>query len=471
LETKRARRPWSRRREDSRGSVSCEGGRARVGTQDTWGNFRFPDDLTSTANRFAFTGHIFDTETGLYYAKARYFDPKLGRFLTQDSFLGQIDEPPSLHRYLYANDNPTRYIDPSGHQGIGAAGRQSVDQLEQGGNPVVYTDEQGGKIVIRDPNAPVNRLKRETAAQLRARWARNAPDAEVVVEEDAQQPQEEGPWRGTNAVTRPLARGLNWAEKQVDRVMAPINEAEEVAADYYEEQARAWTKKKLKPGEHGAFEQSHEATQEGGVPDPHANIAKGFQETGGDVIGAGAYGFTIGIAETGKFIVTDGAGRVVEGFADEATARRFIATREAELAKASRGTQMAARETEALAARGVNRLGSSYPVVKDVRTGTPIPFPEGAALQRVPKADRVAWGLKERGEYIGEWYRRGYQTPSGGWELYDIHHIRPREFGGTNAFENLAPVERSVEHQRFNRFWESYWWAAAYRIRWRSSPV
>jgi RHS repeat-associated protein len=67
------------------------------------------------AERSVFTGHIWDEETGLYNAKARYFDPKLGRFLTQDSFLGQIDEPPSLHRYLYANANPTFYIDPTGH--------------------------------------------------------------------------------------------------------------------------------------------------------------------------------------------------------------------------------------------------------------------------------------------------------------------------------------------------------------------
>jgi RHS repeat-associated protein len=82
---------------------------------DAWGNFRFPEELTASANRFAFTGHVWDQETGLYNAKARYFDPKLGRFLTQDSYLGQIDEPPSLHRYLYANDNPTLYIDPTGH--------------------------------------------------------------------------------------------------------------------------------------------------------------------------------------------------------------------------------------------------------------------------------------------------------------------------------------------------------------------
>ena len=33
-------------------------------------------------NRFGFTGYEWDPETGLYNAKARYFDPQLGRFLT-----------------------------------------------------------------------------------------------------------------------------------------------------------------------------------------------------------------------------------------------------------------------------------------------------------------------------------------------------------------------------------------------------
>ena len=69
----------------------------------------------SASERSVFTGHYFDTETNLYYAKARYFDPQLGRFLSQDSYLGELTEPPSLHRYLYANDNPTFYTDPTGH--------------------------------------------------------------------------------------------------------------------------------------------------------------------------------------------------------------------------------------------------------------------------------------------------------------------------------------------------------------------
>jgi RHS repeat-associated protein len=83
---------------------------------DAWGEYRNPLELNASQNRFGLTGHLFDRETGLYFAKARYLDPQLGRFLTQDNFLGNPDRPPSLHRYFYANDNPIRFVDPTGHQ-------------------------------------------------------------------------------------------------------------------------------------------------------------------------------------------------------------------------------------------------------------------------------------------------------------------------------------------------------------------
>jgi len=104
---------------------------------DAWGNFRFPNELTQSANRFAFTGHIYDQETGLYNAKARYFDPKLGRFLTQDSFLGQIDTPPSLHRYTYGWNRPTFYVDLTGHAGSDA---QAQHFGKHRGEPISLSD-------------------------------------------------------------------------------------------------------------------------------------------------------------------------------------------------------------------------------------------------------------------------------------------------------------------------------------------
>jgi RHS repeat-associated protein len=83
---------------------------------DAWGNIRSSD--SNRWNPFGFTGHEWDEETGLYYAKARFYDPEIGRFLTEDAFEGDPRSPPSLHRYLYANANPTVFIDPDGNIAI-----------------------------------------------------------------------------------------------------------------------------------------------------------------------------------------------------------------------------------------------------------------------------------------------------------------------------------------------------------------
>jgi len=85
---------------------------------DAWGNYRFTSDLAPSKNRFGFTGHYWDNEAGLYYAKARFYDPFTARFTQADSFLGNIDDPPSLHRYFYAHGNPTMFVDPSGNVAI-----------------------------------------------------------------------------------------------------------------------------------------------------------------------------------------------------------------------------------------------------------------------------------------------------------------------------------------------------------------
>ena len=81
---------------------------------DAWGNERA--STGSSWNRFAFTGHEKDEETGLYYFKARFYDPQVGRFLSQDGYLGETNTPPSLHRYLYAYANPTVYVDLYGYE-------------------------------------------------------------------------------------------------------------------------------------------------------------------------------------------------------------------------------------------------------------------------------------------------------------------------------------------------------------------
>ncbi|WP_343349039.1 RHS repeat-associated core domain-containing protein [Terrisporobacter petrolearius] len=66
-------------------------------------------------NEICYTGAIYDVSTGLYYLNARYYDPKNGRFITRDTYRGEINEPDTLHLYAYCANNPINYVDPSGH--------------------------------------------------------------------------------------------------------------------------------------------------------------------------------------------------------------------------------------------------------------------------------------------------------------------------------------------------------------------
>jgi RHS repeat-associated protein len=74
---------------------------ASTGGSDT-GSFRFQD------NPFGFAGEYRDAESGLYYLRARYYDPHLMRFLSRDSAV-------MFNRYSYCSGNPVMLVDPSGN--------------------------------------------------------------------------------------------------------------------------------------------------------------------------------------------------------------------------------------------------------------------------------------------------------------------------------------------------------------------
>ena len=97
---------------------------------DAWGNLRA--SLETEANPFGFTGHEHDGESGLIYAKARFYDPEIGRFLSHDPMGGAVNNPPSLHRYLYAYANPTVYIDPTGRIAILKKASEFLGDLSEG---------------------------------------------------------------------------------------------------------------------------------------------------------------------------------------------------------------------------------------------------------------------------------------------------------------------------------------------------
>jgi RHS repeat-associated protein len=72
----------------------------------------------SQPNEFQFTGEQVDDSTTLEYLRARYYDPVIGRFLTQDPFLGSAMAPLSLNRYPYVLNNPLRWLDPWGLRNV-----------------------------------------------------------------------------------------------------------------------------------------------------------------------------------------------------------------------------------------------------------------------------------------------------------------------------------------------------------------
>jgi RHS repeat-associated protein len=78
-----------------------------------WANDYTPFGETTGANGFndefaRFTGKEMDPDTGLYYSNARWYDPELGRFITEDPIKD------GLNYYVYCANNPLRYTDPTG---------------------------------------------------------------------------------------------------------------------------------------------------------------------------------------------------------------------------------------------------------------------------------------------------------------------------------------------------------------------
>ena len=87
---------------------------------DPHGKRRLPDWLAGTPVDAAaetprgFTGHEHLDGVGLIHMNGRVYDPALGRFISADPFVPDIETSKGFNRYAYVNDNPLSYTDPSG---------------------------------------------------------------------------------------------------------------------------------------------------------------------------------------------------------------------------------------------------------------------------------------------------------------------------------------------------------------------
>lgn len=112
---------------------------------------------------FQFQTQQLDSGSNLYFLRARYYDPELGRFISRDPIKGTLTNPQSQNPYAYSLNNPVNYSDPSGEQtvvtefiklcarAVTTVGTKASSLLQRSAqNPVVQTIEYHGND-LRNP--------------------------------------------------------------------------------------------------------------------------------------------------------------------------------------------------------------------------------------------------------------------------------------------------------------------------------
>ncbi|WP_157890125.1 S8 family serine peptidase [Paenibacillus sp. DMB5] len=98
-----------------------------------------------------------------------------------------------------------------------------------------------------------------------------------------------------------------------------------------------------------------------------------------------------------------------------------------------------------------NNLGNPFPLYRDSWSGQSLGFPRTDWV-KLPESQRTPRDPELRQKFIA-WYVVKYGRPNFDWADYDIHHIRPLAFGGTNDFSNLIAIPRTPEHQKYVTPW------------------
>jgi RHS repeat-associated protein len=111
---------------------------------------------TRSLDQYYYAGHRWDPNSGLYYFGARFYDPRIGQFLSPDT--DAIIASGGINTYTYARNNPNRWIDPDGKD-VGGSGGFSGSMsmtINIGGGPNMSGFSGSGPSFSASPNISFN---------------------------------------------------------------------------------------------------------------------------------------------------------------------------------------------------------------------------------------------------------------------------------------------------------------------------
>ena len=124
-----------------------------------------------------FTGQREMAGLGVYHYGARFYSPKLGRFLSADTIVPGYANPQNLNRYSYVNNSPLMYTDPTGHELYENKDKngecKSNDEMSDLWDSTHGNDDEPGDTLTRDDLNEVQKKAEELAAyyeKAKNRW-------------------------------------------------------------------------------------------------------------------------------------------------------------------------------------------------------------------------------------------------------------------------------------------------------------
>ena len=102
-----------------------------------------------------------------------------------------------------------------------------------------------------------------------------------------------------------------------------------------------------------------------------------------------------------------------------------------------------------------NKKGVIYPAYVDPFSLRQLPIPP-TNLKVAPTNQRVKWGTTEKNNFYKTYYKNYprslalVRAPA-----YEVHHIIPIKYGGTNVYSNLMPLPTDF-HRKVTTWWASY---------------